>query len=275
MSEQEPNSSKPEIEEWRKKLSLATIPFYGLQDKQFKPNGSGVLLQIADTHFVLTAAHHLEGPLRHQIPYYTAPVDLLAPPISLHDAIVTVSRNEVLDVAVLELAAEVVEQLLPVRNFLRLKDIDTRPAPIPGTYLVMGFPCAYTHTNEQTRIIQAEPLPFVTGIFTGEPLPGSYDPQAHILLEYSRECLDHHGKPSESPHPEGMSGCGIWRLAEDAKGDDIHSQKKCLVAIQHRYFGKRDYIKGTWAVHALCLIAEQYEELRPAMSIQLPKGFTC
>ena len=48
-------------------IARCTIPLYGFQNNRLILNGSGVLLQIADYYFLLSAAHVLDVAAIHKI----------------------------------------------------------------------------------------------------------------------------------------------------------------------------------------------------------------
>jgi hypothetical protein len=49
-------------------IESATVPIYGFQDDEVRHNRTGVLFRIADTHFILTAAHDLQTIVQAGIP---------------------------------------------------------------------------------------------------------------------------------------------------------------------------------------------------------------
>ena len=65
------------------------------------------------------------------------------------------------------------------------------------------------------------------------------------------------------PRPEGMSGCGIWRLNDPSqplylwRASDVK-----LVGIEHRWRKHHRYLVGTSVRHAVQLILKHYPELR-------------
>ena len=52
-----------------------------------------------------------------------------------------------------------------------------------------------------------------------------------------------------------------------------NADKIRLVAIQHSWDDRRQYIKGTWITYALRLIWECYPSLQEGMKLAYPKGY--
>jgi hypothetical protein len=61
------------MEQCSLEIARCTIPLYGLQDARPVLNGSGVLLEIGEHYFLLSAAHVLDVAAIHKFPYYLAP----------------------------------------------------------------------------------------------------------------------------------------------------------------------------------------------------------
>jgi hypothetical protein len=94
-----------------------------------------------------------------------------------------------------------------------------------------------------------------------------YDPSIHVVLNYGKEAIGQNDELSGVPHPGGLSGCGIWRLSNDANWENWKPEDVRLVAIQHRYDKDRDYVMGSWVRLAMQMVWDRYEELRPAMQL--------
>ncbi len=151
-------------------IAAATVPIYGFQDNQVKQNRTGVLFQIADLHFIVTAAHGLYEILREQIPLLADFGRTHRIPIPLVEArFHYTEENNGRDVAAIELPSSVVAEFLPERRFLTMADVDTEPRPQNGLYLVFGFPNAWYRRVEDVQ--RTDPLCFIGSIYGGELNP--------------------------------------------------------------------------------------------------------
>ena len=269
MSSVPPSSDLSPIDRCRWEIGRATLPLYTVSQDQIVQERSGVLFQLADCHFILTCSHDLqENYLDYKLPIYLSPLEENATPIPLGRAVVTQSDPESVDIALIELRSEVVEQLLTRHRFLNISDVDVNAAALRGTYLVAGYPRAMTVRNASDHTVTTTAMGYVTGLFDGELNPNTkYNPQIHIILRYNKDSsVESNGTVSPSPHPIGMSGCGIWRIADSETATVVMPENVRLVAIQHRYNKDRHYIIGSWLRFAMHMIWKHYERLRPVMS---------
>jgi hypothetical protein len=84
---------------------------------------------------------------------------------------------------------------------------------------------------------------------------------------------DDAGHPAASPEPDGMSGCGIWRLVEAGidtrrwSPDDVK-----LVAIDHAIRRRTRVLIGTRIRYALQMIYRHHSDLRSAMEMSLGRN---
>jgi len=268
MAGQEPPAELSPKEKCQWEICLATVPFYGLREGEVKQNGSGVLFRLAEKHFILTGAHHLKGPLFHEIPYFIGPAGDMGGLIEIGGATTSLFKDEAVDIAAVELSADAVDRLGSVRRFLNILDLDCDPKPVEGSYLLAGYPYAYTEPDD-AGVVQTRALRYLTDIYRGQLAAGSvYDADRHILLGFDEQCVDEQGGACSAPHPEGTSGCGIWRFEVDAQGQAWRPEDVKLVAIQHRYYASLKYVMGTWVQFAMSLLWKEYEELRPAMQLR-------
>jgi hypothetical protein len=139
-----------------------------------------------------------------------------------------------------------------------------------ASYLIMGYPFAFSNAEESSRTIVSDPIRHVTGVHRGEI--DERDEQADILLSYPEEAIDANGSKARVPLPQGISGCGIWRLNEPGKPLDLWKpEDKKLVAIEHRWRSKKRYIRGTSIGYALNLIYQSYPSIRSVFDLQYSK----
>jgi len=285
--------TEDEIQAFRKRVVKActleiarcTVPFFAHHNGTVISNGTGTLLEIADRHFVLTAAHVLDHATIHNIPHYLPPSANGGSLIHLNKVrayTTPVPRNRVEtdpemrnddpnDVGVVELTPEIAALLLPARRFARLHELDKRKGHDQAMYMVIGYPRAFMKMlDAEGSKIYTEPLRCVTELHRGE-LPDR-DPDAHIFLTYPKEGIDGEDNPYISPHAIGISGGGIWRLADSTKPAELWKAEDAkLVAIEHSWHAAKRYVRGTSVAMALALIYGYNESLRPILDMDYGK----
>jgi hypothetical protein len=260
-------------------ISLCTVPIFGKQNDLPVLNGSGVLLQIADKHFLVTAAHVLDFATIHKIPYYIGAWQQGALPIYLGGMGVLTSGyppnralddpemrdDDPFDVGVAILPAEILDQLSG-RRFLNLTEVDAARRTLDAAYLFFGFPLAFSEPIHHERVISIQALPYFTRLLREEPEERHRN--ADILLAFRPDSVDLHDNPVVLPSPKGISGCGIWRLNDPTKPWDLWSARDVkLVGIEHRQCSSRKYLVGSWIAYALDLILDEFPELRQVLRI--------
>ncbi len=239
---------------------LTTLPLLGLQDGKFQQDRTGVLLAVAEYHFIVTAAHDLKKITRSDIPLYVPAAKSGRQTIQLRGR-VHGTEEKCVDLAIIELAPETTDALRSSgRNFLRVTDMDTHARPIPGYYLVRGYPldcrgqvCRYSGV-----------------LYDGEwPSDSDYpcDPSFHLLLEHTKMGFGNERQSLSSPRISGMSGCGIWRLTTRSPQDlaDWSLEERKLVAIQTKC-KPGSFMKGTWIRYVFALIRDKYPDLERMMT---------
>ena len=258
-------------------IEAATVPIYFFQNDKIGQNRTGVLFKIADTHFILTAAHQLQAILENNIPLCADFSRTHNVPIPLVEAKFHFTEEDKgRDVAAIELPQSVVDDFLPVRRFLTMADVDIKTNSTSGIYAAFGFPNAWFQTGEVTR---SNPLSFLGAIYEDERNPSAfYDARVHLVVGFHRRSWSVFAQTEKLlPKLEGMSGCGMWRIIDYSKGnmDNWTPKKVRLVALQHRslMFNQNRYIQGTWMHYVLGLIWDQYPTLRDAMRICYPRGY--
>lgn len=90
-------------EEALPRIVNSTVPFYAVQDDQVKRDRSGVLLRIADEHFILTASHKLKAIVEAQIHLYVGWDEVEKVPVPIPDAIFHTTEEDNRDVAAIKL----------------------------------------------------------------------------------------------------------------------------------------------------------------------------
>ena len=244
--------------------------------------GSGILLRIADEHFLLTAAHVSDGAAKQDIPYYLCE-RTTNKAIALSEVLVASSKpakDDLFhwkddDVAAARLTQDIVKRLSPGCKFLGLSDLDPLPPREPGYYVIYGYPEADLKTNPSDGILEANPLYYGSGLYSGNRGWWKYHkPERDIALDFQMKNISSIDGGSPVPPPlDGMSGCGIWRAFNlrsaqtKWKSDDLR-----LVGIQHRVEKEIGIVGGTQIRFLLQRIAKAFPTI--ARSMQIHDGTT-
>jgi len=232
-----------------------------------------VLYRVADQYFILTAAHNLREIVKLNIPLYVGLGDSSLPTPIVNDTVyLTTEVDEGRDIAAIRLGSECTELLSKAKTFLSHSQIDLSDDG-KGQYIVFGYPMAWTSGSENH--ITTGGLPFLTLMYTGVYSQITFfDPNIHIALSYSTKPIEvSSNRSSELPPPEGISGCGIWRVMDQIEGQFSVVQPR-LVALQHRWVmsESQEYLQGTWIRYALKRIIDDDPALEHSMRLVYPRS---
>jgi len=245
-------------------IEQRTVVIYGVTaEGNAVPDGSGVLLSVADQRFVLTAGHVLEdwGSRQYALSFGAlGHIDLTSLPAQ-------VSAEDKGDLALLPLTHEMAQRVTQSgKDFVSLFETDPRgDEPAAGTYAVLGYPKPWAKSDGNGGWVSH-------AIWYPTQLAPSlnYDPGLEILLEIDVENLDAKGDRDPLPYLGGISGCGIWRL--HVKGDRPEAwsiDAIRLVGIEHHVVGKNEAIKGTRIRHVLAGIAKCFPDLERPITLAM------
>lgn len=254
----------------------ATVPFYAVQNDEVVRDRSGVLLRVADEHFILTASHYLKEIVNANIYLYVGWDKNEEVPIPIHEAQFYTTEVNSRDVAVIRLTTEVGWTLSETYSPISLHEIKPEQDRSRGLFLVVGYPQAWLRVLPGK--LESDPLPFLTRFYEGSPRPTAdvtYDPAIHALFGFTREALQGSEltvvQLPEFKGIQGISGCGIWRVCDFDKSFDNWRPEQCkLVAIQHRYFEKEGYVQGTWIRFAMEKLIADYPQVAKAIQLIIP-----
>lgn len=238
----------------------------------FLQRGTGTLFRIGLRSFVITASHvvvagKLEKPLRLCIVGQSGiPVQLNGPAIVSHET--GGADDDQADVAAVELNSGVV-RALGESEFLHQVDVAPDDDCPPDYYFFTGFPTVWAKLDDQPD----QGLELLT--YCTQPYEGStssywtYRPDWHILLRRGGG-LHLSGERADMPSElNGISGCSIWRsyfVTSETEG------QARVVAVQTMVYGKtQKVIRATrWSL-VVKMLFDLYPDLRPAMSLRLPR----
>jgi hypothetical protein len=262
-------------------LSKRTFPFYQLAKSGQALFGTGVLLQIDERMFAISAAHvfdRVEEILRLGDQAVIHTCDPTAPFLDISLWRVCKSKApggdrdaDKLDLAIAEIPAEATIRLQH-RRPVRLCEIEAEDRhQINGRYLVFGYPKTGSRLEESSNTLIYDILPYLTSVYQGQR--GElleYDSNLEIALDFiPKNTTDHDGNPGRIFRPNGISGCGIWRVFETpSRMDNWDPSDLKLVGLEHSWNHQIQVLRGTRIRCALVVIAHHYPELRPALSVK-------
>jgi hypothetical protein len=249
-------------------IGKAIVPICWLLKDDIGLDRTGVLFQVGESHFLLTASHGIKALLKENIPLFIPVISPEADPIPLVGSLFRGIDECDVDVVVAELDHETAYRLSLQNRFLRFNELDVKDHQNDGLYLVCGFPQEWFRKEQNVR---PKAMVFFGRKYVGELNPLShFDPGVHLVVGYERQgCSAIDNEPALLPKVNGMSGCGIWRILEwPPQRIESWEPSHCkLVAIQHSWDENRSYIKGTWVRHALSLIYHNYPQHQAALTV--------
>jgi len=257
------------------RIEKVTVPFYGIQDDQVKRDRTGILYKVAGNHFILTASHYLRPIIQNKIPLYIDRTDSGTLPIPLADALFHTTEEEGRDVAAIKLPDDVADQVLATKEFLTHSEVKLSAKDADSLYILFGYPKDWSSMGTESSIL-SNPLAYATRRYEAERDPHAlFDPNVHVVLEFSQTAMSlTDQRTAELPHLRGVSGSGIWSVAQ-LSNEGLRTWRPehlSLVAIQHRWFRQRRYIQGTWIGYALALVQDNYPDVRAAMNLAYVRG---
>lgn len=264
--------------ECRQRIGDVSVPLFTEQFGKTFVCGTGVLLQVGEKSFIITAAHTFDARRTADLPLWVTDGVVGNKLVPLGEVLIRTSKtkdphhrtDEPFDMAVCELSRETATQIAVRKRFLRLNDVDPWDRQHPQTwYMVFGFPTALGSGDPATQSIVPAAVALATFLYCDERGPVErYDKEVGIALDFdSTNIRDDHGNPAIPPYPGGMSGCGIWRLVEagtDAMRWSLDSVK--LVALENTLKPNKVLV-GTRIRYALQMIYRNHTDLRPVMEM--------
>ncbi|MCG3130815.1 MAG: hypothetical protein FLDDKLPJ_01588 [Phycisphaerae bacterium] len=261
-----------------------TVGIWTVQDDQVRHDRSGVLYAIADRHFILTASHvgddgrTFADAINAQIPLYVSrgeldslPVPLCGPECWFRGT--EASKRSARDICAIELDLETVEHLKATKAFLRHDRVGHNDDG-QGWYMIVGYPRAWT-TGCPTGVAE-KPLAYFSTPYEGSfQVDSIFDPNVHVALNFTQDGVEiKSGTGVRLPRIHGVSGCGIWRIADpksSALGGWSPKQVR-LVAIQHSWNKERRFVLGTWIKYVTGRILDEHPDLNRSMNLVYPRS---
>ena len=248
----------------RERLHKSVVPLYrSVAGGLLVPIGTGTLFQIAEEHFLVTAAHVSDdlGDGDDKAALVTCALER-SEPVQLTGK--SLSTDSQTDVSVFLLDPTVVARL-PGRVPLRLSDVCLAAPGPEAPIFIHGYPQEYQKRTDDEH--QPAALTYPSKLFQGSP-PDNYDPNLHILVGYSEENLASNLEDEASfPRLQGISGSSIWCGFTPPSGTTQTLKDIKVIAVQTSVFPRLKLIKGTrWEV-VLVLIYDKCPDLRGAITV--------
>jgi len=183
------------------------------------PVASGLFLKYEENHFLITAAHVLNSYGDKGLGVFFKYTFL-----SLGGRhVVSKERDngsDYIDIGIYHLSTEFLSQLSSDFLFFDLANvnIDHDDAVDDFSYLVFGYPVTRVEVNDYKRKITLKPFVFLTGLEKSDVYLNftTIQMQSHLLVSYDRNRIMK--LPSkdvgQGPTPNGLSGCGVWRVSD-------------------------------------------------------------
>jgi len=176
-------------------------------------HGTAVLLAIADSIFVVSAAHVLNDARYH--PLWINPVANHANLIPLERVDVhSTSDDKLVDFSFFKVPEPYATELVTSKICVRLDEIEMR-LPSGDWYAVLGYPTELNVFKSMELTVPTVPMYYATRLHDAAADPmADFDPKVNIALKLA---LYGSGDPvtrtpSTLPDVRGMSGAGIWQL---------------------------------------------------------------
>src|ERR1051326_7888115 len=225
-------------------------PIYSV-DERGRPvlTGSAVLLRIANTHFLLSAAHVLDGNAGSTL-YYGGrgplkPLEGIAQKSSLPAG--CSREDDKIDTGLMELKPNIVSDLNRQHRFLDARHLQPNDVARPDSiYELRGYPETRSKLNPTTRKVRPGPFSYLASpAGASQYTRQQVDACSHLLLKFDRNnSFNGTGQRITAPLPHGMSGGGVWKRRVDSRSDDLF-QSGWLVGIAIEYEAEESIVVAT------------------------------
>jgi hypothetical protein len=225
--------------------------------------GSGVLIEIGEEIYLLTAAHVTDwrdkGILC--IPGKSGIKPIAGHVVSLEMPTKIDRQNDKVDISYFRLSHDLAQDLHDEAKPIVREDMNLTESLIEGDlYTFAGYPL--TKTKVKTDVVSSEPF-----FFTGEASSAQkystlgYDIHRNIVINFNRKKVKYYdGSQFTAPHPRGVSGGGIFSWPKDFSVRP-RMPERLLVGIGHTYHERHHCLVGTRINVYLSLIQRNHPSL--------------
>jgi hypothetical protein len=246
--------------------------------------GSGVLLEISESCFLISAAHVFDYYVIQKAPIYvprspepTVPilldkVEYYVSPVPAHRKAddPDMREDDPFDVGVCRLPKEISTVLKEHFRFLRLCDVNAVPPRAKGAYMVAGYPGKLVEVLNGGKRLMPTPLLAVANLRDTLPEETRLIKNESIFMSISVLGLNQQYEEVKLPPLQGISGCGMWRLANPARFIDMWKPEDIrLVGIETSCL-RTEYIRGISMSIVLAMIGYCWPSLRDPINLIYP-----
>lgn len=235
-------------EPYLRRPKAAVCPIFREDDSGPQHFGCGVLIKVAESHFLLTAAHVADE--RHTstllIPSTSGFVNLYGEFVENRLPPSKCRTDDPTDVCVVGLPEDLVIRLHDELVFLNREDCDLFDETRSGdAYTMIGYPARKSSVRGDTAFTEQFSLSG-SGVVDFSFDKFGLDPQKHLAIQHRTKKAVQFSTmlKVQSPHPEGMSGGGIFAWSKDLPKPSALAQPK-LVGILTEYHQSRNVFIGT------------------------------
>ncbi len=275
------DESEINLNRYCKCLEKYTVALFAYQFGAQAKFGTGVLLQVADACFIITASHVAicgvsDGPARgfDGLPLTVATGDQNPAGVPLAWNIIHQIPDPT-DIALIELENKQADAIRRDKRFLSLGHFDIRPElDYDDAYVILGYPNDDTITDPVARGSWSA----IHGYFT-QPYPwdrgtllDKFDKDVHFAFNHLPGPNRNYGGPHRGfPAPTGISGCGIWKVNSNGEPPDRWDPEKArLIAIEHAAYKDCQVIKGTKIPYLVALLRKHRPDLLKSIDLSFP-----
>jgi len=180
------------------------------------PNASGVLLNILENYFLITAGHVIENNDPENIGIMIKDKFFILNGIIKYVKPTESEQADKIDIAIWKLDNQVASDLKEKYSFLPLDKIDiNHKLDSEPRYLILGYPWKNTKLDKVKMKIIGPPLTFLSNLSNpNEYKRLKYESHSNLLLNYRQKKVRNFksGTIQQNVSPEGISGCGVWYI---------------------------------------------------------------
>jgi len=259
----------------REFVEWVTVPIAGNKPGVYGMHrGTGVLLQIGDCHFLLTAAHVLQAIQRAgENPFIVFPYKTELPVALAYELI---AESNHVDVAVALLDEQIVERLKAHYQFMQLSNVWSPKEDLGflPSFMLTGY--AGDRVRRDTDGSKfCDPWGFRTGLHERQEVLPGYDPDRHWVLGYPDQIMLGCDGRGYNIDPPGMSGCGVWAILQMHDIEMWTAKNLKLAGLLLEWSEAGQFVVGTKIAVPLYMIWCHFPQTREALhdfgvSFQLP-----
>jgi hypothetical protein len=243
-------------EPYLRRPKAAICPIFRQSNVGFEQIASGVLLVVGNVQFLLTAAHVTDE--RRKTPLFIPAkkgfVNLFGLFIESPMPTSGSRSDDKRDVAVLKLSPDLVARVHDHLLFLEHHDCDLADVTKANdVYTIIGYPAKKSGIDGNAVITDQFSLSG-DGVMDKRFEELGLDPQRHVIVQHRKKRAIHYSNMLRwrPPHPQGMSGGGIFAWDKALPEMSALRQPK-LVAILTEYHEHKNVFIGTrLSAHLMC-----------------------